>query len=199
MSTAIKENKTMKNNTYEKKGFLEVKEGSFNLWIASIVLTGALMFLCGTIIFATKNHNYILYAKGCVGFLILIELIFTVPVIKTICDEENFRYIITAFKEKDVSKLGHQEFEEWKVYTNDFQIDNKGHFNCNFETEDPDTCSYLADGIDSNEDYEFYLHSKTHFFKFNFYTKIYDRKEKKYLDGEAVKKFLPDFDIEDTE
>lgn len=180
----------MKEINFERKGYLEVKEGSFNCYIAVLVLLSALMFLCGTVIFTSNVRNYILCAKCITGCLIIIAAIVVIPLLKSLSDQEKFRYIITAFKEKEVSKHSYREYEMWKVYSNEIVIDGKGHFNCNFDTGLEENCVYLENGLDSNEDYQFFLHSKTHFFKYSFYTKIYDRKEKKFLEAEDVVKFL---------
>lgn len=173
----------MKNKKKAVKDYFEVKDGVFNLWICLAVITGLLMFMTSTVILTCNIHKYVLISKGIMAFLLMCFLCIMVFVISELKEEENYRYVINAYRKKIIK--GNVVFEKWNVYINSFYVTENGLFNSNIPVEHEDVIV-----SSSNEDYEEYAYQKTVMSRYCFYTKIYDRNEKAFLSQEKIMEFM---------
>lgn len=169
----------------EKSVCMEIKENIYSYLIVFLCLTGAVIFLLSSVLVINNKTEHILCIKGIMGIFIMAEVVIVLTGAKLLCDGRKFRYVIHAMKRNRNKKNCESSFSPYLIYTDDFMVTGDGRF-------DVKTPAFECDTVFSseNDDYEEFLYQRTLYGKYSFYTKIYDRKEKKYLSQEEISNFL---------
>lgn len=161
-----------------KNGLWEEGQGTFEFSVGITVLC----IVCLTVSYALLNVfekniflNALYFLSLISGFFAVLNFVFHFT------NEKHFRYRITAYK--DVTKGNKRKFKSFYVYLDKFYVDADGHFF--IDTKEDKEGPYLGEGS-SNSAYYTWHYNKNLLWKYDFYTEIYDTKEKCFLKPETI-------------